>query len=318
MKRVYITLIILAVLLLGSFVWWKNGTSPSDSDNNTPKIFIIDQGQGVRAIAKNLKDEGLIKDQVAFFLLTKKTGIDSRIQAGSFRLNPSMSAHEIAEALTLGTLDIWVTVPEGVRAGEIADILEESMPGYDESWDAVLEENEGYLFPDTYLFPKDSNVETIVTIMRNNFDEKFSGLDTSNSDLSDKEIIVLASLIEREANSDENRPEVSSVINNRLGIGMKLDIDATLQYILGYQANEGRWWKKGLTNQDKLINSPYNTYQVAGLPPAPISNPGLASLKAAINPVTTTYLFYITDSSGINRYAETLAEHQENIDTYGL
>src|SRR3989344_4399034 len=153
MKRIYITIGILAVLLVIALAWWINGTSPANPNSNSPKIFVIEQGQGVRAIAKNLKDEGLIKDQVAFFILTKKLGLDSKVQAGSFRLFPSMSAGEIANELTHGTLDIWVTIPEGQRAGEIADALEKNMPNYDSSWEAVLEQNEGYLFPDTYLFP---------------------------------------------------------------------------------------------------------------------------------------------------------------------
>lgn len=99
---------------------------------------------------------------------------------------------------------------------------------------------------------------------------------------------------------------------------MKLDIDATLQYILGYQESQKRWWKNGLTNNDKLSNSPYNTYKVIGLPPEPISNPGLSSIKAAINPVETDYLFYITDVGGKNRYAKDLDGHEANIEKYGL
>ena len=318
MKRIYIPIIILAILLFSGFIWWARGTSPADPESSTPKIFIVEQGQEVRAIAKNLKDEGLIKDQVIFFLLTKKLGLDQKIQAGSFRLFPSMTAQEIARELTHGTLDIWVTIPEGMRAGEIADILEKNIPEYDPSWDEELSENEGYLFPDTYLLPKDSDASVIISTMRGNFENKFEALDTSETNLTDSQIVILASLIEREARHPEDRPIVSSVIHNRLGIGMKLDIDATLQYILGYQEDEKRWWKEGLTDQDKLINSPYNTYRVAGLPPGPISNPGLSSLQAAINPAQTDFLYYITDSTGTNRYAETLEGHNDNIATYGL
>lgn len=318
MKRLYITLGILLVIFIAVFFWWKNGTTPANPNDKTPKIFIINPGQGVRAIAKNLKDQGLIKDPIAFFILTKKMGIDSKIQAGSYRLFSSMNASEIAQEFTHGTLDIWITVPEGQRAQEIAETLKEKMPNYDSSWNAVLEENEGYLFPDTYLFPKDSNVETIVSIMRKNFDTKFQTIETSKLTLSKDEIVTLASLIEREARHDQDRPRVSSVIHNRLDIGMKLDIDATLQYALGYQENEKRWWKKSLTNADKKINSPYNTYAVAGLPPKPISNPGIESLRAAVKPIDTPFLFYITDSTGTNRYAETLEEHEANIEKYGL
>ena len=318
MKKIYITLVLIAVLIITSLAWWIRGTSPASSNDNTPKIFIIEKGQGVRAIAKNLKDQGLIKDQVVFFLLTKKLGLDNKIQAGSFRLNPTMSATEVAGQLTLGTLDIWVTIPEGQRVGEIADTLEKTMPNYSSSWEAELGKHEGYLFPDTYLFPKDSTVDVVITIMTKNFDEKYKTLDTSKVNFSKEEIVTLASLIEREAKHAEDRPLVSSVIHNRLSLGMQLDIDATIQYALGYQQNEKRWWKKSLTNDDKEVISLYNTYIRAGLPPGPIANPGLSSLEAAISPKQTDYLYYISDSSGINRYAETFEQHQENISRYGL
>ncbi len=318
MKRFYIPVAIIVVLIVASVIWWKNGTSPADSKDNTAKIFIVEPGQGVKAIAKNLKDEGLIKDQVAFFLLTKQTGLANKIQAGSFRLNPSMSANEIANQLTKGTLDIWVTVPEGQRAGEIADTLKKSMPGYNDSWRAELEKNEGYLFPDTYLFPKEANIETIISIMRDNFESKYATLDTSKSKLTQAQIVTLASLIEREARHAEDRPKVSSVINNRLDIGMKLDLDATLQYIRGFDRNQNRWWTTNIGNADKASNSPYNTYKFAGLPPGPISNPGLSALEAAINPVKTPYLYYITDKNGVNRYAEDIDGHEANISKYGL
>jgi len=186
------------------------------------------------------------------------------------------------------------------------------------SWNEELEKYEGSLFPDTYLFPKDSTIDTIITIMTNNFEEKYKTLDTSRVNFSKEEIITLASLIEREAKHSDDRLRVSSVIHNRLDLGMKLDIDATLQYTLGFQPDEKRWWKKSLTNDDKKVNSPYNTYTRAGLPPGPISNPGLLSLEAAISPAQTDYLYYITDSSGQNRYAQTLEEHEENISKYGL
>lgn len=319
MKRIIVLASVLLVLIVIGAIWWINGTSAADKDNTAPKTFVVEKGEGVRSIAKKLKEDGLIKDQVVFFLLTKQMGIDNQVQAGYFRLSPSMSASEIANALTSGgTEDIWVTIPEGHRAGEIADILEENMPNYDTSWDEVLEENEGYLFPDTYAFPKETTIESIVSSMRKNFDSKYETLDTSGTDLTQNEIVTLASLIEREARLDEDRPMVASVIYNRLNEGMKLDIDATLQYILGYQEDQQRWWKSGLTNADKQINSPYNTYTVVGLPPTPISNPGLASLEAAVNPDTTTYFYYITAEDGKNRYAETLEGHNANIERYGL
>lgn len=316
MKRIYITVAILLVLSIIALAWWINGTSAVNSKDKTPKIFVIENGQGIRAVSKNLKDQGLIRDQVAFFLLTKKMGIDSKIQAGEFRLFPSMSASEIATQFTRGTEDLWVTVPEGQRAAEIAETLEAKMPNYDESWATELEKNEGYLFPDTYSIPKEADIDLIIKIMRDNFDSKYATLETSKSKLTQDQIVTLASLIEREARHDEDRPIVSSVINNRLGIGMKLDIDATIQYALG---NSEKWWPTLTDSGTNLVpQSLFNTYTHTGLPPRPISNPGIESLQAAVNPVETDYLFYITDGSGTNRYGKTLAEHEANIEKYGL
>ncbi|PIZ99199.1 MAG: endolytic transglycosylase MltG, partial [Candidatus Levybacteria bacterium CG_4_10_14_0_2_um_filter_35_8] len=218
-----------------------------------------------------------------------------------------------------GTLDIWVTIPEGKRTEEVAEILKKNIPTFQQSWIQSLITDEGYLFPDTYLIPKDATIDLISTMMKDNFQQKFdSAKNTKITNLTDRETIIMASLVEREAKADIDRPMVASVIYNRISIDMKLDIDATLQYALGYQTDEKRWWKKELTSQDKTINSPYNTYTNPGLPPGPISNPGLASIKASLNPAKTDYLFYISDANGTNHYAKTMAEHNANIKKYGL
>jgi len=319
MKRIIAVVVLILVFVIISTFWWQNGVLPVNSQDNTPKIFVVKNGQGVREIANNLKTQGLIRDPVVFFLITKKDGLDKKIQAGDFRLNPSMNAYEVAVSLTHGTLDIWVTVPEGYRAEEIADILEEKIPNYDKSWRGILNQNEGYLFPDTYLIPRDADIDTIISIFKSNFQTKYDSIKSLKSNsLTKAQIIILASLVEREARFEDDRPLVASVIYNRLSIGMKLDIDATLQYALGFQEDEKRWWKKGLTSEDKKINSPYNTYTNPGLPPAPISNPGLSAIKAALNPAQTDYLYYITDKSGKNRYATNLEGHNSNIENYGL
>lgn len=318
MKRLLVLLVTIIILGLGIFLWFQNGTLPVDPNNNTAKIFVVGKGMGVREIANNLKSQGLIRDPIVFFLLTKRMGLDKEIQAGDFRLNPSMDIYTIIQDLKHGTLDIWTTIPEGLRASEIGEILKEKMPTYQDLWQAELRKNEGYLFPDTYLIPREADVNMIINIFRDNFNTKYSTLDISKTKLTQSEIVTIASLIEREARHDQDRPLVASVITNRLDLGMKLDIDATIQYALGYQPDQKRWWKKSLTNSDKLLQSPYNTYKVAGLPPAPISNPGLESLRAAINPARTSYLYYITDRNGVNRYAADLEGHNANIQKYGL
>lgn len=318
MKKIYVVLITLTAFLTLTLLWWQNGLKPVTSSNSVPKIFVVAKGQGVKEIAKNLKDEGLIRDQIVFFLYARFYGIDKKIQAGDFRLNPSMKTTELAENLTRGTLDIWVTIPEGLRAEEIADILKEKMPSYNQSWRESLRQNEGYLFPDTYLIPRDADVNMIITLLKTTFEKRFETLDISKTALSKNQIVIIASLIEREVRHEEDRPLVASVILNRFNIGMKLDIDATIQYALGYQETEKRWWKKALTLQDLKLNSPYNTYRVAGLPPTPISNPGLLSLEATVNPSNTNFLYYITDGKGINHYAKTIEEHNANIKKYAL
>jgi len=317
MKKISFVVILIILIVGLAAVWWKNGTSAVNRQNPAPTIFVIEKGQGIRDVANKLKQENLIKDPVVFFLLVKQLGLDGKIQAGSFRLNQTMTADEIANGLTHGTLDIWLTIPEGKRAEEIAVILK-SIPTYQETWVERLSQQEGYLFPDTYLIPRDADIDQIVSILTNTFESKFKEVTTQNTTLSKEEIVTIASLLEREAKLAEDYPMVSSVIANRLDIGMALQIDATVQYALGYSEEEKTWWKKGLTYEDLEINSPYNTYQNTGVPPGPISNPGLSALQAAANPATSDYLFYISDSTGHNHYAKTNEEHNANIKKYGL
>ncbi|MBI4078892.1 MAG: endolytic transglycosylase MltG [Candidatus Levybacteria bacterium] len=320
MKRTTILFVIFTFFILLGVFWWINGTSAVNNENRNEKIFVVRPGDSIRDIANRLKKEGLIKDPIVFFLLVKQLGLDGKIQAGSFRLSPSLNATDIAQNLTHGTLDIWITVPEGKRAEEVLAILKEKIPTYQNSWEQDFTAHEGYLFPDTYLIPVNADSNLIITIMRNTFDQKYKELEplVEKSSLSKDEIVTLASLIEREAKLEEDRTLVSSVIHNRLDIGMKLDIDATVQYILGYQADEKTWWKRHLTFDDLSINSPFNTYRNAGLPPKPIANPGLAALKAVVNPTQTNYLYYISDKTGKNHYAQTLEQHEANKEKFGL
>lgn len=319
MRKISFLVVFLVLILGGILAWWLNATAPVNPTDKTLREFSISKGENVRQIANHLKSQGLIKDPVIFFIVIKKLGLDSKIQAGDFLLSPSMSATKIAKTLQVGTSDISVVVPEGKRAQEIADSLANLFPSFDESWRGKLVLNEGYLFPDTYSFPKDTTIEKIIETMRTNFDKKYSSLPISTkNNLSQEQIVILASMIEREAKHPEDRPIIASVILNRLKIGMPLQIDATVQYALGYQPQTKTWWKKELTFEDLKINSPLNTYIITGLPPQPISNPGEKSLEAALNPSNTNYIYYISDKKGVNHYARTLDEHNANVKKYGL
>lgn len=317
MRKVSFLLAIIAVVVV-VVLWWTTSLSAVNNLDHNEVMFTVPQGAGVKAIASSLKRQGLIRNSFVFTIMVQQSGLAKKIQAGDYRLSPSLSAKQIATRLTKGVEDVWVTIPEGKRAEEVAAILKDKMPDYESSWDQELLSHEGYLFPETYLLPHNSTLESIVTTLTDTFNQRYKEVTINKTNLTQQQIVTLASLIEREASKDEDRPLISSVIHNRLRLGMPLQIDATVQYALGYDNYEQTWWKRDLTFDDLKINSPYNTYLVTGLPPGPICNPGTKSLQAAANPATTDYLYYITDKNGVNHYAKTNAEHEANIRKYGL
>ncbi len=314
MKKIVASCVVLILIVL-TVAWWLHGNAPANALDKSQKVFVVERGEGVRAVGNSLKKEGLISDPTVFFILVKKEGKDNAIQAGDYKLSPSMNLSQIIDALSHGTMDIWVTIPEGMRADEIADILEKKIPSYDAAWRSQLRLHEGSLFPDTYLIPKDATIDSVLSILENNFQKKITETGLSSDSPNLEKTLTIASLIEREALFDDDRALVSSVIHNRLNIGMKLDIDASVQYALGKQPN-GKWWKKDLTPQDLTIESSYNLYASPGLPPTPICNPGLSSIQAALSPSETDYLYYVSDKSGHLHFAKTFKEHQANITKY--
>lgn len=317
MKKLFVLFIIVVVFIAGGYFWWQQNLLPVNTGDKATKIFVIKEGENVRAVAAALKERNLIKNSTVFFLLVKQMNTENKIQAGDFRLSPSESSQQIAQDLTHGVLDIWVTIPEGKRAEEVADIFKDKLPSYNNSWKEKLLANEGHLFPDTYLIPRTVDSTFIMNALIKNFDKHMAALQ-GNTTYTDKQRLIIASLVEREAKDPQDRPLIASVIVNRLQLNMPLQIDATIQYALGYQPIEQTWWKKNLTADDLMIRSLYNTYQNPGLPPAPICNPGAAALQAAFHPSQTDYLYYLADKSGHSHFAKTLEEHNANIKKYGL
>lgn len=307
-------------LILG-LVWFFLANSPVCSNDCPNKIFLIKKGESLGEIAQNLEEEGLVRSSLAFQFIAAKLGISRQIQAGDFRLNPGMSLEEIAQELTLGTLDKWITLIEGWRreqmAAEIAAELEGEKSLFNQVEFLNLTKNlEGKLFPDTYLIPKEVDAQKVVNYLTANFDKKTKDLSVN------QQALILASIVEREAKFAEDRPIVAGILTNRLNLGMPLQTDATVQYAIATQhcsfgVNScDKWWPKSLTKEDLRINSPYNTYLYTGLPPAPICNPGLASIKASLNPQKTDYWFYLSDEEGQTHYAKTFEEHKVNIEKY--
>lgn len=318
MKQKLLTLAFLVVIFSTSIILWFNqAVKPPNPTNNTSVIFSIEQGEDVRSIAERLQKQDLIRSSVAFFLIARFGGFDNNIQAGDFRLNPTMDLYTLINTLTHGTIDVWVTIPEGWRNEEIALTLAKQLSIPEQEFLKMA--REGYMFPDTYLIPKNAEASDAAKIFLSNFDKKVSQdlkMRAKEKKLSLDEVITIASMVEREAKFNEDRPLVASVILNRLNIGMKLDVDATVQYALGYQTKEKTWWKKELTLDDLDIDSPFNTYKNAGLPPKPIANPGLDAIVAVVNASKTDYIYYISDKTGKLHFAKDIEEHNRNISRY--
>ena len=327
MKRKQAISILLSVCLtLGALgilgTWWL--FQPVDTNNSAPQTFVIPAGASVTKIANSLKDARLIRSSELFRIYVWKTGMKNRIQAGTFTLTPNQSLTEIALALTKGTSDVWITITEGLRGEEIGEQLEQALPNFDTKspeFQTACMANEGRLFPETYLVPKQYNTTQVCQLLRREFETQLATLqpDVDQQEkakgLSEFDFVTIASLVEREAKTQTDRKKVAGVLFNRLEIGMALQIDATLQYAKGYDAKNKTWWSPP-ASIDKNIVSPYNTYKNVGLPPTPISNPSLDSLAAVAKPTPSDYLYYLTAPDGTTYFAETYEEHQINIAKY--
>ncbi len=318
MKKALVLIALIIFTSIAVIAIYREGVLPVDKNSSENKIFVLNQGEGLNNIARNLSTAGLIRNRLVFYLVVKQLEIGKKIQAGDFRLSPRMDAYEIAQALTHGTLDTWVTVLEGWRKEEVAQAISSKLD-IPES-EIIKRAQEGYLFPDTYLFPRDATVDTVLNIFQANFQKKYSSSITQKTNrlgLSENQTVTLASLVEREARSDSVRQRVASIIYKRYKNDWLLNIDATIQYILGYQIQEKSWWKRQLSTTDLEIDSPYNTYKNIGFPPGPICNPSLSALEAVANiDPNIPYWYYLTDDRGIMHYAVTLEEHNANINKY--
>lgn len=318
MKRLIILIGFVTIITLGFYLYYVEGSLPVDKSSRESVVFVVRRGENLDTITNNLSDKNLIRSKIIFYTVVKKLGIERSIQAGDFRLSPSMDVEEIANAFTHGTLDVWMTIIEGTRKEEVAQVVSQNLNIPEIEF--LKSAKEGYLFPDTYLIPKDATAVAVLQIFETNFNRRFSNELKENAkqkNLTVDEVITLASLIEREALFDEDRIRVANVLLKRLANGIKLDIDATVQYAVGYQSDKKSWWKKNLTVDDLTTNSPYNTYKNAGLPPGPIASPGLASIQAVLNANSDTpYLYYVSDKTGHLHFAGTLEEHNNNVAKY--
>ncbi len=332
------TLLTLSFAVFFSFNWWSTNTSPMSS-NAQPITVIIPKGKSAGEVGQMLYQKDLIRNPLAFKLYVQFFDKTKKINAGEFELSPSMGLQQIVEKLGKGPLEVWITVPEGLRKEEIVErfiaglernIMEEDT--FREDFLNSTKDLEGYLFPDTYLLPKNASTSAVIRIMSNTFNKKVDEQIRSEIEKSGRtlnEVITLASIIERETKTNEEKAIVAGILWKRLDSpGWLIQADASVQYAIAnakcknlpagrqvLNAKCGNWWPI-LTKEDLEINSLYNTYKYKTLPPTPIASPGITSIEAAANPAPSDYWFYIHDPQGVIHYAKTISEHNSNIAKY--
>jgi UPF0755 protein len=321
--------------LSAQLVWnQEQMTRPVDPAGSAREFSIV-SGEAPSTIIQRLAESGLIHDSESMRIYLIYKGYDTRIQAGEFDLSPAMTGIEIANELLDATPDeaTFIVLP-GWRLEEVADSMpttgfnitpEEFLdfathPPLSFSYTAGLPNGmslEGFLLPGAYEFPRTVDVFELLTFMSINYDaavtdEIRQGFAAQGLDL--HQAVTLASIVQREAVVESEQPLIASVFHNRLAAGMKLEADPTVQYALGYDEASATYWKSPLFLPDLDINSPYNTYQYAGLPPGPIANPTLSALQAVAFPESTSYYFFraACDGSGRHVFAETFEQHQAN------
>jgi len=324
----------IAVLILSGILYISNALSPANPGAVEKVEVNIPKGANSYQIAHLLKQKGLLKNTNAFVYYLRFTGQDSLLKSGNYSLSPSRAVPELVDLLVQGTSDTVIfTVPEGYTVEQISSLLQEKGLIDSDRFDRLIAEGnfsypfidrleelpevscrlEGYLFPDTYHVGRNITEEEIINSMLNRFWDEMQHLQfpekAAAMGLSLKEAITIASMVEKEAKVDEERPVIAGIIFNRLERGMLLQIDATVQYVLqGHRST--------IYYEDLEVESPYNTYQVSGLPPGPIGAPGRKSLQAVLEPKDTDYLYYVAKPDGSHAFAKTLQGHNANISKY--
>lgn len=293
---------ILLIIMILAVCFWLASLPVSEGDAEQVQ-FSVQKGDGSKDIALNLEKENLIKWAPVFRIYILAKGITGQLKAGEYLLSPSMTIPEIADKLVRGdVIKISVTIPEGFTVRQIEEKVGFELPG-----DSL----EGFLFPDTYQFSFGFSGKELVGAMKDNFDKKLTEdlrEEIARQEKTIFEIVTMASLIEKEVISLEDKKLVSGILWKRLETGMLLQVDATLAYLSGQEGWTFDEMRRDLASL-KEVDSAYNTYKYLGLPPGPICNPGLDSIIAAIYPVESDYWYYLSTPQGETVFSKTLQEH---------
>jgi len=324
-----LAVLLLVVLVAGAAgTWWMRGRVAAPYRGfSEPEVFVeLPAGSGVAAIARRLADAGVVPDTATFRIAVRLRHLDRRLLAGEYRFNEAATPYEVAERIAGG--DVFtrsVTFPEGLTIKEMAAIFARSGIGTAEDFEAAasnpaaagelaggVESLEGLLFPSTYSLPRSAGAEGTVSAMLSQFNRAFDAdlrAAAAARKMSLRDVVTLASIIEKESARDDERALVSAVYHNRLRIGMPLQCDPTVIYAL---MQNGRW-NGNIRKVDLQLDSRYNTYRYAGLPPGPIASPGRAALEAAVHPADVKYLYFVSRNDGSHAFASSLAEHSRNV-----
>jgi UPF0755 protein len=326
-KRLVVFSLILVILLAVSLFWEYRRLTRPYRGFASPEVFVyLPSGIGEGEIARRLAWAGVVPDPWTFRVAVRLAHVNRRLEAGEYRFVDAATPGEVARRIARG--DVFtrvVTIPEGLTILEMAPIVERSGFGSAADFetaaaDAALVASldpgatslEGYLFPSTYSLPRSATATDVVHVMLGHFEHVFDPALRQAADarhLTVREVVTIASLVEKETARASERPLVAAVYWNRLRAGMPLQCDPTVIYAL---MRAGRW-DGNIRRADLQIDSPYNTYRYPGLPPGPIASPGRASLEAAIHPADVSYLYFVSRNDGTHVFASTLAEHNRNV-----
>lgn len=310
------------VLLLVTFVLlYARYFGPVSASSIPPTEFIVEPDSEFETIAQNLKAGGYIKSMTAFRIAYTASGHLNDVREGGYTISPSMDVWTVADLLSQPPYLAWITFPPGWRKEQIGEYLARKLgwtPEQKEEFITVStaptpEQIEGVYYGDTYLIPSDQAPSQVAARLRNRFESMFAPYadQVVEKNVTWTEALIMASLIEREA-AKNDKHLVSGILWNRINDGMRLQVDASLQYIRG---EEGNWWPVP-RSEDKSLESPFNTYKYAGLPPHPIANPSIESIDAALNPEDTNCMYYLHDLDGVIHCSVTYAGHLENVNRY--
>ena len=311
MKRFYIGMAVFILLIIGSICFIKLHFF----SKGTALVFEIKPGQTVSQVAQNLKDKHIIKSRTWFKIIARLSSSERDLKAGKYDLRTNMPSESVLNCIKSSSCMhlTKLTTLEGWRSEEIAEMLAENNITNPQAFLEIVRkrELEGKLFPSTYYFAENTPAWAVVDAMINQYNKRIKPLlKQYKGNLNEKEILTVASIVEREAIFHDERPKIAAVYLNRLKIGKRLEADPTVQYALGFNFRENRYWKKGLTYKDLRDKSPYNTYRYNGLPPGPIANPSYESIKAVIYPEPDfEAIYFVADNTGRHDFSKTYSQH---------